>query len=699
MKFIGNIDRLKKDSLAYRIYDKLNSILNDGENSFLYYMFPIYSGDIDLGDVECNLLLLSRKFGVYYFDTAKNGETISEAENRINTLYSYMARSFKRFSELKKKRDSLKYDINTIFVSDEFENLNLSDDFTASNINNLKNVLSDNEEAIDEQSFDLIQSCLDGTVQIVKKNLRPCVSGKMTKGAILNEIEMKIAKFDTEQKNAAIAEIDGPQRIRGLAGSGKTIILTQKAAYYHLYHPDDVILYTYYTKALHDTIKEHISRAYRYFSDNKEPNWDKIIICHAWGSASTPGVYSMACQDNGAEILSYGQALRLPGNDPLGDACKLLLRNNTIKGRYDLILIDEGQDFTPPFYQLCYHLLRTSKIVWAYDDFQNIFNVKIQDERETFGKNKKGEYNVDFERDKYANQDIVLKKCYRTPRYSLVSAFSLGLGIYNDKVLQRLDTNEHWESLGFHVLNGDCRLTGEKMLIERPEENTPGYSNEKFDANSIQYKSFGQFEEECKFIARSINADLTREELRPEDICVICVDRRAVNGYFTRISDLLWKNNINTFNLITTASSNLSFTKQGCVTLTTVYKAKGNEKGVVYICGADYIFASPNNVVLRDILFTAMTRTKGWLTITGCTDDFNRCIAESNKLKKNRYQLSFVQPSEKETKTIENHSRAQDTFHETFGKSIEALKKSGLSEDEIKEDILKQLQRLLGNDR
>lgn len=29
MKFIGNIDRLQSDSLAYRVYDKLNSILND----------------------------------------------------------------------------------------------------------------------------------------------------------------------------------------------------------------------------------------------------------------------------------------------------------------------------------------------------------------------------------------------------------------------------------------------------------------------------------------------------------------------------------------------------------------------------------------------------------------------------------------------------------------------------------------------
>lgn len=88
-----------------------------------------------------------------------------------------------------------------------------------------------------------------------------------------------------------------------------------------------------------------------------------------------------------------------------------------------MLLVDEGQDFTAPFYQLCYKLSNNKKIVWAYDDFQNIFDVKIQDERETFGKNADGKYNVDFGRDKCANQDIVLKKCYRTPRYSLIAAF------------------------------------------------------------------------------------------------------------------------------------------------------------------------------------------------------------------------------------------------------------------------------------
>ena len=138
--------------------------------------------------------------------------------------------------------------------------------------------------------------------------------------------------------------------------------------------------------------------------------------------------------------------------------------------------------------------------------------MKIQDERETFGKNADGKYNVDFGRDKCANQDIVLKKCYRTPRYSLIAAFSLGLGIYNGKVLQRLDTNEHWNSLGFNVKKGNC-ATGDEMIIERPTLNTPSYTNDNFPEGSIRYKCFSNIDEECKTIAKNISYDITEENL------------------------------------------------------------------------------------------------------------------------------------------------------------------------------------------
>ena len=100
----------------------------------------------------------------------------------------------------------------------------------------------------------------------------------MTKGRVLSILQNKEACFDLEQKHAALNIIEAPQRIRGLAGSGKTVILAMKAALFHLQNPDAEILYTYYTKALYGQVRYLIEKFYRDFSDNREPDWNKIHI-------------------------------------------------------------------------------------------------------------------------------------------------------------------------------------------------------------------------------------------------------------------------------------------------------------------------------------------------------------------------------------------------------------------------------------
>jgi superfamily I DNA and RNA helicase len=92
-----------------------------------------------------------------------------------------------------------------------------------------------------------------------------------SKGAILTTIENDIYNFDVEQKRAALFTIDGAQRIRGLAGSGKTVILAMKAALIHVQNPSADILFTYNTKNLHDLIKSLITRFYRQFTE-QDPN-------------------------------------------------------------------------------------------------------------------------------------------------------------------------------------------------------------------------------------------------------------------------------------------------------------------------------------------------------------------------------------------------------------------------------------------
>ena len=61
------------------------------------------------------------------------------------------------------------------------------------------------------------------------------------------------------RKRAAFEIPDGPQRIRGLAGSGKTVVLALKAAYLHSQHPSWHIAVTFYTRALAQQYKEMIT--------------------------------------------------------------------------------------------------------------------------------------------------------------------------------------------------------------------------------------------------------------------------------------------------------------------------------------------------------------------------------------------------------------------------------------------------------
>ena len=58
-----------------------------------------------------------------------------------------------------------------------------------------------------------------------------------SQGAKLKQLENSIATLDNLQSKAVIETVDGVQRIRGLAGSGKTIVLALKAAYLHAQHP------------------------------------------------------------------------------------------------------------------------------------------------------------------------------------------------------------------------------------------------------------------------------------------------------------------------------------------------------------------------------------------------------------------------------------------------------------------------------
>ena len=687
MNTVINKQEIAKDPRANLVFQKLMDIVDDN-NAYLYYRCLFEGAEITSDRIEAKLLLLSPKYGLYVFDTDCNGIITTEVEDRLDVLYSEMSNRMIRFSELKASRGKVKYDIHTVLVGAVSLSDSKDDQLVQCQVDDLPELLMvcRPQSIINEEDFNTIRAALSGSAGVKQKRERG-TQRHDSMGCVLTDIENHLAVFDIEQTKSYDIDVDMPQRIRGLAGSGKTVILTYKAAKFHAEHPEAHILYTYYTKPLGGSIHDGIERAFKAYGKNKKVDWSKITICHGWGSSSNEGVYSKACSDNGYVPISFKEAEMKAGRkNAFAYVCASLLTKE-LQPEYDLILIDEGQDFPKEFYRLCYKLCKTNRICWAYDEFQNIFDITIQNERETFGYDSEGKPYVDFGENYNGVQDIALKKCYRTPRISLISAFSLGLGIYNTRVLQRLESNHQWEALGFKVLEGESK-TGNKMVICRPEENTPSYSNDIFKGDSFRCYKFGNYYDECRAIARMIQHYLTKEECLPTDICVICIDRKNVGGYLNRISVLLENAGISSYMLLD--SSNTDFFKEGHVTLSTVNKAKGNECGVVIICGVDAVFAIPNNVVMRDMLFTSMTRTKGWLTLTGCTDSMDLLEAEYKALRDNNYELHFTQPAKKDTKNIINVSRATSKFEENFLDGIDKLRKAGIGEDEIR-NMIKQL--------
>lgn len=664
---------LQGDAAATGLVRIINSISasDDMGQMSLYHKFPFYSNIANDSIIKTDILIVSQKYGLLIIECIDFSDRqylyqdkLSENLNDLDRLI--FSKLLKDAPRLQKNRRELKINVTPalyIHNCDEIQ-INAFHNFDFPIINSevtIKNLIINNEkETLSEEDYKDLKATLEGSKAIPKPISRVIKKNddrNLSKGAILTKIENDIYNFDLEQKRAALFTIDGAQRIRGLAGSGKTVILAMKAAIIHLQFPEARILYTYYTKSLYDTVKRLITRFYRQFSE-KDPDWDKIHIMHAWGGRGLPGVYYNACIYNNIIPLALFEAKRANPKDPFDYACRIL-NENILRKQYDYSLLDEAQDFPRHFYRVCRQITQQNRIVWAYDDFQNILNVNMQNEKETFGKDSNDNWHIDFSLRDDELQDLVLHKCYRNPRKILISAFALGLGIYNTdiklnqtKIIQRLENNDHWEDLGFEVEAGDSSV-GSDMVISRPESNSPLLKNRYLDNEKdiIDIEGFESLDQECIYIAGKIKADIDAE-LKPEDITVICLDDMNARKYFEIITERLEKFGILTFDLFQAANDNITYKVPDHVTLSTIYKAKGNEAGSVYIVGIDSVFAGKDDIRERNKVFTAMTRALGWLTITGLQPYVNLCKEEVNKLALNEFKLVFKQPSENEVKTI-----------------------------------------------
>lgn len=648
------------------------------DDSNLYYDFPIFK-DFDGNIIISQLLIVSKNHGIIlitfeestkYKDITSNKLLVSEIEQLHSIIFSRLLRN----KNLRKSKTELLFSINSIIFNSNLEqDYEVEDIPIISNFSHLQDILEKilTNKIKDDVYIELIAT-IEGAKGLLKPKERNNIDRSTPKGYTAIEIEKEINIFDEFQKKAFLNEIIGPERIRGLAGSGKTVVLALKAAITHLRDPEAKIIYTFYTKSLYQHIQRLITRFYRQY-DDKDPDWNKLKILHAWGSSVNRGIYYDACEQNDAIFYSFSDAKIYNPTNPFDFACSTILQIKKLKPIYDYIFIDEGQDFPESFLKLCLKLCNRGRIVWAYDELQTIFQSKTPSITSV----------LDGSLYKGLEEDIILYKCYRNPREVLVTAHSIGFGLYGNKIVQMLDEKEYWNDIGYKITSGDFKQ-GEHIIIERPIENSLETISKHYRKNEIiRFQAFNDYSSELANCVEKIKDDI-KLGLSPDDILVIVVDDRNAKKYLNDIQKLLASAEIKTNNIHTDRFSIKDFSIEGHVTLSTVHKAKGNEAYSVHIVGIDSLYSLEPTIRERNLMFTAMTRTKGWVTLSGIGKPAKKWVKELEIALNKCPNIEFTYPSKEELRIMKRDIKEKAQRKSKQAKILDELL-SEMSPEEIKQ--------------
>jgi superfamily I DNA and RNA helicase len=679
------------DQLITQLRERQDSPIDGG---VMYYGWPKYT-DYDAVRHHIDLAILSRSLGVVLVRVLLNANIrqVGEAWESISQASAAAVSQLVRSPILRNRTRQLTVPVSPVIFAPGYDGLPIEDMDVVNSQQQLVRFIDElAHQDLSDAEYNETRSIVEGAKALVRVSRR--VIDDPTKqifAAALAKLEDEIASFDQKQRQVALTALGGPHRIRGLAGSGKTVILAMKAALAHLDNPDAKILITYYTRSLRDHLTRLITRFHRHFGDG-DPNWKQVHVHHGWGRKDLSGVYREACLRNGVAPIPFATAQlnSAPGQSAFDYACRNLLNTKRVAEFYDLTLIDEGQDFPGGFYELCFALTKGERdqkqIVWAYDELQNIFDVKVRTPIELFGADEDGEPRISLDRSlppHAETNDFVLPKCYRNQRDVLVLAHAIGFGIYGQPV-QMLQDRAHWEDVGYEVHAPDMN-PGTTVTISRPDKNSPTHLDSPRGTKLVEVKGFDDYRDEVAYCAdeflRFIDAGL-----QPEDLMAIAIDDRVAKRYLSVLSDALTERGIPSNNITADRYSEPPFMIEGKCTLSTVYRAKGNEAAMVAVIGCD---AVPLQSRLgRNRLFTAFTRTKGWLRITGIGPRFLSLQGEIDKALQLSPSMTFKMPDPKEIELIQRDLSDKDARIQRARAEVERLKESlGLTDDDIKSVI------------
>ena len=673
------------NTISQEFIKKIETEIDDIKGD-AYIGYPIYATEYEQQRLSCDLAIISN-YGVFLFKIANN--EIIDYESILDDLYVKIESKFKKHKFLLNQR-KLKFDfyvfalcLNDSIRQDEDNGLyNNYDDI----IYKIKEIKNENDFFDDKLIYD-ISAALQEAVSVSKKSEYKDAP-ENTKAYLINEMRQDIEKFDSHQMDAISRDPSGVQRIRGMAGSGKTIIIARKAVELHTAHPDWNIVVTYSTRSLNKQFRELIKKYYQEKNDGLEPNFEKLKIMHAWGSSSSDGVYYEICKKMNVKALNYREARnKYPYEKrPFNYICRDLVNDvGNFEHCFDCILIDEAQDFDENFIRLCYKVLDNNKrLVYAYDELQELNELSISSPEEIFG---------------CSVTDTPLRTCYRNQSSVIVTAHALGMGLYREKgLIQIPSTPDVWESIGY-TSNKDI-IENEEVILSRNKETSPDFLKVSPE-ELIKISKTDNLISSFRIVLEDLKNIINNDKIKPQDIMIVDLDGKMHESNYCSLQSLIRKEypDINVHLAATTTPED--YFRKNSVVYSSIFRAKGNEAYYVYVINAQKCINTLTRTSDRNALFTAITRSKGWVRLIGTGEEMKSLIEEFNQIKEHDYKLYFEKypDEEKRKELVQNNKDISSSDSNAINKTQELISKLDIDDVKlvIKELLGEDYQRIIDN--
>ncbi|WP_157677022.1 DEAD/DEAH box helicase [Auraticoccus monumenti] len=640
----------RNPEVSRRVIEALSTL---GLTGTAYVGYPVLAGAD--GKVPVDVLLVSSDTGIVTFTltAASDATNVDAIVHDQDNLASVLESSLSRYPALRTGR-RFAVPITTVVVgpdSVESDALLKQNDVTFVPVNQVAAAVPV-EQHIDDVRLHALEAALQRVTTIKPPRRRTEVTDNGSYGGIIRRIEAEIANLDAWQKQAAIESPLGPQRIRGLAGSGKTVVLALKAAYWHVQHPEWRIALTFQTRSLYHQLEDLTTR-FTFAHGEDAPDRDKLQILHAWGASRRGGLYQVMADHVGAPIRDYNYARAQFGMENAFDGvCRELLDHCAginVDPIFDAILIDEAQDLPPTFFKLVYLFTKKPKrVVWAYDELQILSEASMPSTEELFGKDANGDALVTLRnRSGSPQEDIVLPKCYRNTPWALTAAHAIGFGLYRDELVQHFDNPQLWADIGYEVEKGHLSL-GSHVVLDRKAKSAPSFFFELLTPeDAVQFIPFQATSDQDNWIAESVARDISEHELRHEDVLIVLPEPYVARSRFAGLKAVLWSRGLQAHMPSVNAGVDSLFLENS-IAVTHVFRAKGNEAAMVYVVDAEFGNGGSNLVTRRNTIFTAITRSRAWVRVTGRGENFQALVAEYEQVKSRDFVLDFTLPTERE---------------------------------------------------